>query len=184
MKYNQIISLLNRLNKKNIAIMGNMGSGKTVFGKLIAKKIDFQHIDSDKKIVTFSKKSINDIFKENGENYFRKIESDILLNFLDKKNIVLSLGGGSILNLAVRRKLIKNSLTVFLDVDLEILVRRLKKSNRRPLLQNININKKIINLDDQRRKYYLKSDIKLSNIKDINNTYKAFEQEITKLYES
>ena len=184
MKSHQIISLLNGINKKNIAIIGNMGCGKTAFGKLIAKKIDYKHIDSDKKIVTLSKKSINDIFKEDGENYFRKIESKIVLNLIDKKNIILSLGGGSIRSLAVRNKLIKNSLTVFLDVDLKILVSRLRKSKHRPLLLNTNIDKKIIELDIQRRKYYLKSDIKLSNTGDINNTYKIFKQEITKLYES
>ena len=183
MKSQQIISILNRLNKKNIAIMGNMGSGKTTFGKFIAKKINFQHIDSDKKIVTFSKKSINDIFKEDGENYFRKIESNILSDLINTKNIVLSLGGGSILNYNVRNELIKNSLSIFLDVDLKTLVNRLKKSNHRPLLKNTDINKKLIELDNQRREYYLKSDIKITNVESLDDTYQDLKKKIINLYE-
>ena len=183
MKSQQIISILNRLNKKNIAIMGNMGSGKTTFGKFIAKKINFQHIDSDKKIVTFSKKSINDIFKEDGENYFRKIESNILSDLINTKNIVLSLGGGSILNYNVRNELIKNSLSIFLDVDLKTLVYRLKKSKHRPLLENTDINKKLIELDNQRREYYLKSDIKITNVESLDDTYQDLKKKIINLYE-
>ena len=77
--------------------------------------------------------------------------------------MIISLGGGSILKNEIRKKLKKNSLTVFLDVDLEELTIRLNKSLRRPLLKNVNIKKKVKQLDIERRKYYLNADIKISN---------------------
>ena len=79
---------------------------------------------------------------EEGEKYFRKLEKKILLRFLEKNNIVISLGGGSILNTSIRNKLIKNSITIFLNVDLKVLEKRLIKSINRPLLENADITKK------------------------------------------
>ena len=73
MKNHKFIKILNDLEKKNVAIMGHMGSGKSIIGKIIAKKNDLSHIDIDREIVSFEGKSINDIFSKQGENYFRKI---------------------------------------------------------------------------------------------------------------
>ena len=61
----------------NIALVGHMGSGKSIIGKLISKKLKLIHVDSDKIIEQTSEKTINSIFEENGEKYFRKIEEEV-----------------------------------------------------------------------------------------------------------
>tara|TARA_Y100000590_G_scaffold419936_1_gene522138 strand:+ start:394 stop:957 length:564 start_codon:yes stop_codon:yes gene_type:complete len=184
MKKNTLKVKLSKTGRKNIAIIGHMGSGKSTIGKLLSKSFNFQHIDSDKKIIDYTGKSINTIFEENGEGYFREIESKILLKLIDKKNIILSLGGGAILNKDVRNSLKKQSITLFLDVDLITLNRRLENSSRRPLLKNVNIKKKIKELDSKRRKYYLNSDIKIDiSYKDPSATCKYFIEQFLKFDE-
>ena len=165
---------LKELGKKNIAIVGHMGAGKSIVAKTIAKKIDFQHIDSDDKITRFTMKSINKIFQEKGEEYFRNIETEIVLKLIEKKNVILSLGGGSILSGLIRDKLKKKSITLFLDVSLLELEKRLKKSTNRPLLKNVDLAEKVKELDIVRRKYYLLSDIIIKNINSPIDTCKNF----------
>ena len=76
--------------------MGHMGSGKSLIGKIIAKQLGFQHLDSDLEIIKLTNKSINQIFEEKGEEYFRSVETKILLSLIEKENVIISLGGGSI----------------------------------------------------------------------------------------
>ena len=105
---------LEKLGKKNICLIGLMGAGKSVIGKLLAKELRIRHYDSDKLIEKKLNKSINQIFSDHGESYFRNIEEDIVLSLLDKKNCVISLGGGSILSYLTRKALFINSFTVYL----------------------------------------------------------------------
>ena len=88
--------LLNKLKKKNICIMGLMGSGKSIIGKDLSKYLDLKFYDTDKEIEKKTKKSINSIFKEHGESYFRDIEEKICVDLLNYNNCVISLGGGSL----------------------------------------------------------------------------------------
>ena len=92
-----------------------------------------------KTLYKYTGKSINKIFEEEGEEYFRNVEIKIILKLIEKKNVVLSLGGGAILNSLIRDKLKKNSITFFLDVELSELEKRLEKSTNRPLLMNVNM---------------------------------------------
>ena len=174
---------LEELKKNNIAIIGHMGSGKSVIGKILAKKIDFQHIDSDLEIIRFARKSINKIFQEDGEEHFRNIETKIVLKLIEKKNVVLSLGGGTIMNSIIRAKLKKNSITFFLDVSLLKLEKRLKKSTNRPLLKNVDLAEKVKKLDISRRKYYLLSDIIIQNTNSPIDTCKNFIKKFANFHE-
>ena len=158
MKSSNILKIPDILNNQNIALIGHMGSGKTLIGKLLAQKINYQHIDSDKLIEKNAKKTINKIFESQGEKSFRKIEENTITS-ISIKNIVLSLGGGSILSNKTRSFIKKNYITVFLDIETKILTERLSKSSKRPLLNGVNINNKIKELDKTRRKYYLEADI-------------------------
>ena len=113
MEFNLFKNTISKIKKRNIAIMGHMGSGKSVFGKKIANYFNLQHIDIDEEIVKFENTTINKIFSDKGEAYFREIESKITLNILKKNNTIISLGGGSILNKKIREKLNKQSLSIF-----------------------------------------------------------------------
>ncbi len=184
MKTNKIAQIKNNIQNNNIAIMGHMGSGKSLIGRLIAQNLNFEHIDSDRLIELITKKSINDIFSKKGENYFRNIEEKTIINLCNKKKIILSLGGGSILSKKVRDFLVKNNyITLFIDVDFEILSKRLEKSSKRPLLKNVDIKKKLKDLDKERRKYYLLADIILKNYDDPQKIVSKFLEEYKKINE-
>jgi shikimate kinase len=183
MERSKFKNILKEIGKKNIAIIGHMGSGKSLAGKIFAKYLGFQHLDSDLEIIKLTNKSINKIFEEEGEKYFRDIETKILLNLIEKKNVIISLGGGSILDKLIRKKLIKKSITVYLDINLKVLEKRLKKSIRRPLLKNVDIKKKLKELDFDRRKYYLQADIIIQNIDTPLDTYKNFIEKFFKFHE-
>ena len=82
---------LNEIKKKNICIMGLMGSGKSIIGKELSKFYNLKFYDSDREIELRTKKSINKIFKEEGEPYFRDIEEKICIELLSRDNCVISL---------------------------------------------------------------------------------------------
>ena len=168
---------------KSIAIIGHMGSGKTLIGKLIAKELNYRFFDSDKLIEKNTHKSIKDIFHSEGEAEFRKIEEKTIINLQNETQMVLSLGGGAILSSPTRKLLKTHFITVFLDTDFEILQQRLKKSYKRPLLINENILQKLKKLDNIRRKYYLLADIKINNYESAANTVAVFLKEFNQLNE-
>ena len=158
---------INKLKKKNICIIGLMGSGKSIIGKELSKFLKLEFYDTDKEIELKTNKSISTIFKEEGESYFRSIEEKICVNLLDKNNCVISLGGGSIINSNIRNKISQNSFSIYLQVELNNLLNRLKSSQKRPLLnQKKNKIEILKNLYAKRRQFYEKADITVNNNND------------------
>ena len=147
--------------EKNLTLTGLMGVGKTTPGKRSAKKLKYNFIDIDKIIEKKEGQSISSIFKNKGENYFRKVEKEITLLQLKKINSVISLGGGAFLNNSIRKYTKKYSISFWLDVSLETLLKRLKKSKNRPLLNNDNKNFSIKKLYFLRRKFYKDANYKI-----------------------
>ena len=155
---------LTEINKKNICIIGLMGSGKSIIGKDLSKNLNFKFYDTDKEIELKTKKSINEIFKEQGELYFRSIEEKICIDLLNENNCVISLGGGSISNKKIRKSINQNSFSIYLKVQINNLLIRLKSSKKRPLL-NKNLNKKEIleSLYKDRKEFYEKANFIVNN---------------------
>ena len=143
---------------KNLILTGMMGVGKSTIGKILAKKLNYNFVDIDKLIEIKEGCSINLIFKNKSENYFRKIESEITLAELKKNNSIISLGGGAFLSSSIRSYAKKMSLSFWLDVPLEELIKRLKKSRQRPLLFNKNISETVKKIYFERKKIYNEAD--------------------------
>lgn len=156
-------------NKINLTLCGMMGSGKSIVGKLLARKINFNFIDTDKFIEKKIGKSINKIFSEDGEGYFRELEEKTIINILKKKKYVISLGGGAILNKRIRNVIKNNSYNIYLKVSIDILTKRLENSKNRPLIKNKDINKVLIDLIKKREKFYKKSELIIKNETNIND---------------
>ncbi len=129
---------------KKIILVGYMGSGKSTIAKLLADKINFAFDDLDNFIEKQEKTSINSIFERKGELYFRKLEQQALKKVLNKKkNIVLSLGGGTPCYFNNHEVLnSENNISVYLKASIDTLLQRLKSSSNRPLLLNLSVNKR------------------------------------------
>ena len=158
---------LTEIKKKNICILGLMGSGKSIIGKDLSQNLNLKFYDTDKEIELATKKNIQTIFEEKGESYFRDIEEKICIELLSQENCIISLGGGSIINKNIRKAIKQNSFAIYLQVKLNNLLNRVKSSKKRPLLNN-NKNKKetLKVLYYQRRKFYEKADFIVNNDKD------------------
>jgi shikimate kinase len=173
------IQKASKLNK-NLTLTGMMGVGKSTIGKNLAKKLRYNFTDIDKLIEIKEGASINLIFKNKSENYFRKIENEITLQEFKKNNTVISLGGGAFLNKSIRASAKKTSITFWLDVNIDELVKRLNKSQKRPLLYKKNIGDTIKKIYFERKKIYNEADYR---IKCSFLTSNEIVNKILKLYE-
>ena len=170
---------LSNIKRKNICIMGLMGSGKSVIGKDLSKYLNLSFYDTDKQIEIMTKKNINAIFKENGESYFRDIEEKICIKLLAYNNCVISLGGGSIINKNIRNSIRENSYSIYLQVKIENLLSRLRSSKKRPLLnKNFNKREELKNLYNDRRKFYEKADFIVNNDNDKSQVLEKIKTEL------
>ena len=139
-----------------------MGVGKSTIGKNLAKKLSYNFVDIDKIIEAKEGTSINLIFKNKSESYFRKIESEITLSELKKESSVISLGGGAFLNNTIRKSTKKLSVSFWLDISINELIRRLKKSKKRPLLINKkNISETVKKIYFERKSIYNEADFRI-----------------------
>ena len=168
------------INKKlNITLCGMMGSGKSSIGKIIAKKISYKFIDIDKLIEKKEKKSINSIFEENGEKYFRVLEEKTTIDLLHQVNVVISLGGGAVTNRNIRDCIKKNSYNIYLNTSIKTLENRLRYSKSRPLIKEKNIIITLEELIKKREKFYLEADYVIQNEVSILNTTNKIMDKIT-----
>ena len=146
--------------KKNIVLIGMMAAGKTTIGFKLAKKLKYQFIDIDTKIEDSENEKITDIFKSRGEEYFRKIEEKVTLFYLERNKAVISIGGGAFANDRIRRKIKRNSISIWLNWKIKTILTRIKKNNRRPLALKMT-NKNLTDLYKNRVNFYKSSDFKV-----------------------
>ncbi len=146
--------------KKNLALIGMMGSGKSTIGLLISKKLNFNFIDSDKEIEKYEKCTIKEIFEKKGEKYFREIEESFLIKKLGFQNTVISLGGGGFLNNNIRKKVLKDTISFWLNWKQNTLVDRIIDNKKRPLVTGLS-RKELINLINLRSLIYKKAKYKI-----------------------
>jgi len=147
--------------EKNLTLTGMMGVGKTTVGKRLAKKLNYAFVDIDKIIEMQEGESIGSIFKNKGEDFFRKLETQQTLKELKKGKSVISLGGGAFLNSSIRQYSKKHSISFWLDVPIEILIKRLKKSKNRPVLGKEKTDGSIKKIYFIRKKFYNKADYRI-----------------------
>ena len=167
-------------SKKNLVFLGMMGSGKSSIGSLIAKKLLLNFIDIDNVIEKELGLSIKKIFETKGENYFRKFEEKTTLKKLKSSSTVISLGGGAFSNKEIRKEVIKNHISFWLNWSDDILLNRIKNSKKRPLAFNSSENE-IIDLIKKRSNIYSKA---LYKIECDNLTKNEIVKEILKIYET
>lgn len=151
-----------------VFIVGYMGCGKSTFGKRLARQLDYDFIDLDKVFEETYKICISNFFVKYGEEMFRKIEHEILVNNLGHTNTVVSCGGGTACYFDNMDLMNEAGLTIYLRLTPAALVSRLENSRKeRPLLQNlpgVNLLEKISNHLLQRESFYHKALMELDGL--------------------
>ena len=148
-------------SKKNLVLVGMMGSGKSTLGSLISKKLNLKFIDIDNILENEAKMKISEIFKKKGEDFFRNLEEKITLKVLRLNNNVISLGGGGFINEKIREEVLINNFSFWLNCDAKTLLKRIKKNKKRPVAFNLN-DSEILELIEKRTKIYSKAQFKIN----------------------
>jgi shikimate kinase len=135
-----------------IVLVGVPGAGKTTVGKLLAKELSLKFFDSDQVIEKRAGKSVSDIFTQDGETAFRKLEHEVIIELLESDEAVLALGGGSLGNDETRAK-VKSESAVWLVAGLAQAVDRVGMNRNRPLLLG-NVRGQLADLMAAREPFY------------------------------
>ncbi len=143
------------MSKSLVFLIGMMGAGKSSVGRCLAKTLKYKFIDTDQLIEEQEKRSIESIFKENGESYFRNIERDIINQF-DKKKCVYSTGGGfPIFNRNIDKLKVIGQVVYLKTSSVVLLNNRIKNNSSRPMFQDATSFEK---LHKQRESIYCEAD--------------------------
>ena len=172
---------------KPIVLVGMMGCGKSTIGKIVAEKLNWIFLDSDKEIENNMKLSTKEIFDQYGEEFFRNKEFEIFKFYSKKEKILISSGGGSFCQKNTYRIIKEYFYSIWLDVNEDILFQRLKKNkNKRPLLKSLNeveLRKKIKDIMFERKNCYIKANKRIElPEQNINESSSKMYIEITNYY--
>ena len=147
--------------KKNLVLTGMMGVGKSTIGRKVAKRLKLKFVDIDSIIENKEKSSIKIIFEKHGEAYFRKIEKKISIEELQKKSLVIALGGGAFLDSSIRKEVKNSCVSFWLDLSIKLLLPRLKNNTKRPLLDHRKLEQSVNKIYSLRKKIYNESNFKI-----------------------
>ncbi len=158
--------------KKPVFITGMPGSGKTTIGKLLAYDLSVAFYDLDKLIEQHEKKTIPTIFSEKGEDHFRQIENNVLLDFMTNhagEIYVMSLGGGTVCFFDSINKLKQAGIIIYIETSVEQLIKQLGNDTNRPLLRPNNEQELRLTLEallEKRKPYYSKANFVVESNSD------------------
>lgn len=142
----------------NIVLVGFMGTGKSVVGKTLAAKLDREFLELDEIIEQREGIAIREIFETKGESYFRDVEKQVVKEISEKTGIIISTGGGAVVDEENMRNLKKNGIIICLEASPGIILKRIKGLATRPLLNISDPKEKIKELLKKRETCYRKAD--------------------------
>ena len=156
--------LIKELRGRSIFLIGMMGSGKSSTGPILAEILKYKYVDLDVLIEKLTKKTIDKVFSEEGEAYFRDLETQCLQEIIKLPSVVVSTGGGVVLK-KENWCILRQGIIVWLDINKEIALKRLNsKDNIRPLLKD-NIDIKYEEIFETRKDIYAQADLRV----EVNN---------------
>lgn len=150
---------------KNVVLVGFMGTGKTQVAKMLAKRAGMTYVSTDEMIEQKEKRPISDIFRDEGEVYFRRVEKDIVKEVAKGENQVIDTGGGIVLDSENMENLRKNGVIICLWASEKVIYERTKKYRHRPLLNVESPEKRIREILDKREPFYKKADFHIDTTK-------------------
>ena len=135
-----------------------MGSGKTAVGRLLSERLGREFIELDEEIENKVNASIREIFEQKGEGYFRRLEKEAVREAAKKKGVIISAGGGAIIDGDNFKNLKESGVLICLEASPDVILKRTKGLKSRPLLNVPDPGKKIEELLKKRAPYYKKAD--------------------------
>ncbi|KTR82074.1 shikimate kinase [Novosphingobium barchaimii] len=151
----QIAELARRIDRP-VVLVGMMGVGKSSVGRRVAGLLGWPFVDADDEIERSARMTIPEIFAAYGEDYFRDGERRVITRLLTEgaKHTVIATGGGAFCNAATRELILSRAITVWLDSDVDTLVERTARTDKRPLLRDGNPREILHRLREDRRPHY------------------------------
>ncbi len=153
----------NKIFVKPIVLVGMMGAGKSVIGRMVAQKLGLLFVDADNEIEIAANRSIEEIFKHYGEEHFRDGECRVIERLLKNGPCVLATGGGAYIEDNTRNIIQKNGLSIWLNADFNILWERVSRRDHRPLLKADKPQEILKELIKNRYPIYDKADIEVKS---------------------
>jgi len=130
-------AIVDALGRRSIVLVGMMGAGKSSIGRRLATRLGIPFVDADTEIESAAGMAIPEIFEKHGEPYFRAGEARVIARLLDNGPQVLATGGGAIMDQRTRDLIQIKGISVWLKADLDVLMKRTKRRNDRPLAEKI-----------------------------------------------
>src|SRR5580692_2523175 len=155
--------ILARLGARSIVLTGMMGVGKSSIGRRLAARLGVPFIDADAEIEKAAGMSIADIFARHGEADFRDGEARVIARMLDGGPQVLATGGGAFMNADTRAAIAAHGVSVWLKAEFDVLMRRIKRRQDRPLLKSDDPGETLRALMEQRYPVYAQADITIQS---------------------
>ena len=140
-----------------------MGVGKSTIGKRLSQYLDIPFVDADKEIEKAAGMSIEDIFDQFGEEAFRSGEKKVIKRLMEEGQKILATGGGAFMNEDIRSDIAEGGVSVWLNADLEILMKRVQRRANRPLLKTEDPEATMKALLDERNPVYSLSDVHIES---------------------
>jgi shikimate kinase len=147
------------LRRRSIVLVGLMGAGKSTVGRRLASQMGMPFCDADTEIERAAGQSISEIFEAHGEDFFRDGERRVIARLLSGDRMVLATGGGAFMNEQTRELIGERAISVWLNADFNLLMKRVLRRNNRPLLQQGDPRQIMKDLMETRYPVYALSDI-------------------------
>jgi len=152
-------ALVAALDSRSLVLVGMMGAGKSSIGRRLAARLEIPFVDADAEIERAAGMTISDIFAKHGESSFRSGEARVIARLLDGGPQVLATGGGAFMNAETRGLIGQKGISIWLKADFDILMRRIRRRNDRPLLNTENPADTLHRLIEERYPVYQLADV-------------------------
>ena len=165
---------------RNLILVGFMGSGKTLTSNKLSETLKRRVVSTDALIEQEEGRPISDIFRDSGEEYFRKVEKRVVIKVSQQTGIIIDCGGGVVLDPDNMTNLKKSGLVIYLSATPECIYNNIKMRKHRPLLDVQNPQEKIAELLKSRESYYQQADVTV----DANRPIDQIAQDVLKVFQN
>jgi shikimate kinase len=155
----QDAGIIAALGARSVVLVGMMGAGKSTIGRRLAARLRMRFLDADAEIEAAAGMSIPDIFESRGEPDFRDGEARVIARLLDSGPAVLATGGGAFMRKETRDRIRGKAISIWLKVDADVIMRRVKRRSDRPLLQTVDPEATVGRLISEREPVYQQADL-------------------------